>query len=226
MTLVRTLAVKITGLVVRFASPGAKEWAEGLALEIGYVDNDWSALAWALGSLRVLLGYREAPLASLRDVPAAAAKFHISARPRPRTFGWIFVLNGALYLWTLDLATTARERAGCTLHVLSMVVAGIIILASRSLKDAPGEDSCFDLIASAHRYRTELERRCYIQRIAACAFFVCIVTDMLAVTDGRYVHAMLRGTDMFVICLTAIAFALRTNRRRIERLDALLTERS
>ena len=55
MTLVRRVAGKISRAVVRYASPGCKEWAEGLAREAEFVQGDWAALWWALGSTKVLL---------------------------------------------------------------------------------------------------------------------------------------------------------------------------
>jgi hypothetical protein len=61
MTLPRKLAQAIVKLVVRYASPGCQPWAEGLAIEIDHIPNDWTALRWSLGSTRVLLDRREAP---------------------------------------------------------------------------------------------------------------------------------------------------------------------
>ena len=54
MTLLRRVAVWISNGVVRRASPGAKEWAEATAHEVEFIEGDWAALGWALGSVRVL----------------------------------------------------------------------------------------------------------------------------------------------------------------------------
>ena len=75
MTLVRRVAMKISGGVVRYASPGCKEWAEGLAREAEFIEGDWAALGWALGSARVLLDRRGAPMTSLADVAARGRRF-------------------------------------------------------------------------------------------------------------------------------------------------------
>jgi len=75
MTLLRKLALKISGRVVRYASSGCKDWAEALAAEVAFIRNDWAALGWALGSIRVVFDRREAPIASFAEVPAAAQKF-------------------------------------------------------------------------------------------------------------------------------------------------------
>jgi hypothetical protein len=75
MTLVRRKALEISGWVTWLASPGCKEWAQGLEREVAFIDSDWRALGWALGSMRVLLDRREAPLRSIFEVPAVAKKY-------------------------------------------------------------------------------------------------------------------------------------------------------
>ena len=65
MTLIRRVALTISDEVVRWASPGCKEWAEGLEREAAVIESDWAALRWAIGSTRVLLDRRPAPLTSL-----------------------------------------------------------------------------------------------------------------------------------------------------------------
>jgi hypothetical protein len=75
MTLVRRVAMKISGGVVRYASPGCKEWGEGLAREVEFIEGDWAALRWAIGSTRVLLDRRGAPMTSLADVAARGCRF-------------------------------------------------------------------------------------------------------------------------------------------------------
>jgi hypothetical protein len=80
MTLARKLASRISAFVARHASPGWKEWAEGMTREVAYVEGDWAALLWATGSLRVLLEPREAPIRSVAQVPALARKFVENAR--------------------------------------------------------------------------------------------------------------------------------------------------
>ena len=50
MTTGRRLALKILDTVVRFASPGAQDWAKAILREMDFIENDWTALLWALGS--------------------------------------------------------------------------------------------------------------------------------------------------------------------------------
>lgn len=79
MTLVREWALKVSSAVVRYASPGCKEWAEGLAREIDFIEGDWAALGWAIGSTRVLLDRRQG---------AAGAKDPF----KPPVADWVFWL--------------------------------------------------------------------------------------------------------------------------------------
>jgi hypothetical protein len=70
MTLLRRLALRISNAVVEYVSPGCKEWAEGLAREADFVKDDWAALAWEIGSTRVLLDRRVAPAGNCGNVPS------------------------------------------------------------------------------------------------------------------------------------------------------------
>jgi hypothetical protein len=60
MTLLRKAAVRVSAFVERHASADSREWAEGLSREVEFIDGDWKALGWALGSTRVLLERRSA----------------------------------------------------------------------------------------------------------------------------------------------------------------------
>ena len=112
MTLVRKLAVSISSRVVRWASPGCKEWAEAQARELAFIPSDWAALRWALGSTRVLLDRQPAPAGSRSELPA-----------RPRYLDVIFWL---LYLeacvWSCAKMLTATiwsQRSGWALVLLA-----------------------------------------------------------------------------------------------------------
>lgn len=69
MTFLRRVAKAISQRVVRWAVPGCKEWAEGLAREIEFIEGDWRALFWAIGSARVLLERRSASADAKRRWP-------------------------------------------------------------------------------------------------------------------------------------------------------------
>ena len=46
----RNLAKKLLDAVVRFAPVASRDWAQAMLRELDFVDNDWAALFWALGS--------------------------------------------------------------------------------------------------------------------------------------------------------------------------------
>ena len=69
MTLLRKLALQIADAVAYYAAPGTKDWVEATAREIAFIPGDWSALAWALGSTRVV--FQRNP-----DPEAAPAEFN------------------------------------------------------------------------------------------------------------------------------------------------------
>jgi hypothetical protein len=89
MTLVRRAAVRISEKVVQRASPGNREWAEGLAREIAFIEGDWRALGWAIGSLRVLFLN---PPKRLRTVSEIARAGRIFAGRREHTPPVIFLV--------------------------------------------------------------------------------------------------------------------------------------
>ena len=50
MPLLRRLAVGWLEAMVRNAPPPCREWASAMLRELDFIDNDWSALLWAVGS--------------------------------------------------------------------------------------------------------------------------------------------------------------------------------
>jgi hypothetical protein len=172
MTFVRKLALKISDAVVRFASSARKEWAEGLSREVAFIESDWSALGWALGSTRLLLDRRVAPAAligSLADVPATARSFAESKRQEAALWPLFFGLSLVYGLkFSFDPFLFHRsywlDRVGCSLLVLSSILAGIWFLIERRrlkalLSGAIGDHALF--------YKGELQRSLEFQYSSA-----------------------------------------------------------
>jgi hypothetical protein len=230
MTLVRRLALKISNVVVKYASPGCKEWAEGLAREVAFVEGDWAALAWALGSARVLFDYREAPIRSLADLPAAAEKFAESKRNQNLGVGLFMASQGLIYYDKFFRATSWSERAGCDLVVLSSIFMGTLMLIQwRSKKKVPPDD---DVTALVQFYMAELERmfdmRSFHWWLVGSGLTLFLLGTAMADRGGLHAHPI---WDAFIgfFWVAAIFFVLqmrRINRRRLERLNALLAEKS
>ncbi len=111
MTLVRRVAVRISGFVVDHASSGCWEWAEGLAREVEFVEGDWAALWWALGSLRVLLDRREDTVRSLSEASFKARQFRESLNERNYLF---MIISYLVFRWALQSVNAHHglERVG------------------------------------------------------------------------------------------------------------------
>ena len=130
MTVVRRSAMRIAAFVVRYAAPGCREWAEGLAREAEFIEDDWSALRWAIGSTRVLLDRREAPMRSLADVAAKGRQ--LSELGNKEGAGYLLMLVSIPYLLKLLVARGLPERIGAGLVVVAGVyIGGIVLLQQR-----------------------------------------------------------------------------------------------
>jgi len=111
MSPIRRLAVRILGAVVRWASPGCKEWVKGLAREVEFIGSDWSALGWAIGSMRVVLDRREAPIGS-GSKPARPGRLDV--------IFWLLYLEGCCWSCTKMLTSTGwQQRLGWGLVLLA-----------------------------------------------------------------------------------------------------------
>jgi hypothetical protein len=58
---IRRLASAILTTSVRWASPGVREWGNAMLREMDFVEGDWAALFWALGSATALFRRLEVP---------------------------------------------------------------------------------------------------------------------------------------------------------------------
>ncbi len=50
MSAIRRLATKLVRAVLRHSSADNQEWANAMLRELDFIENDWAALFWALGS--------------------------------------------------------------------------------------------------------------------------------------------------------------------------------
>jgi hypothetical protein len=93
MRLVRRWAVGVSEFVVRRASPRAKEWAEGLAHEVEFVEGDWGALGWAIGSVRVLFQNPPKLLRNPAEIARAGRMFAGSREHTPPVLSLLMALQ-------------------------------------------------------------------------------------------------------------------------------------
>jgi len=155
MTMIRRLALKVLNAAARHAAPGTRDWVTAMSREMDFIENDWAALWWALGSTRILFKRQHVPLADLSGVPRAAQCLVNRIRVRTRNgcvattivfvayIGFIFTLPGSMQ----------RVRSG--LVAVSMLYMAYQIYARRAGASPLENDSA----AWAGFYRTELERQ-------------------------------------------------------------------
>ena len=222
MSLVRIVALTISDEVVRWASPGCKEWAEGLEREGAVIESDWAALRWSLGSTRVLLDRRAAPLRSLDEVPAATQKLVEMTRrsagynlAMPITFGLIELLG-------VFRARSNMGRAGASLVVLASILAGTYWLMERLRLKEPWKDQIYDdRVACAYFYREQLKR--FDSTWICFSFWFCWTLNFY-MHDNDVVYLWLFA-GMFLFTLLVTQQRKQNNQRRIEEIDELLAER-
>lgn len=117
---IRRFAVRLSAWVVRWSSPGCKDWAQGLSREIEYIEGDWAALVWSIGSTRILLDRRRSLPTVNRDAVAP--------------LWWIFpmiaatqILSSVMDAWK---AHSVHDRAAA-----SLIAAGWVCWAALSIDD-------------------------------------------------------------------------------------------
>jgi hypothetical protein len=57
MSVTRRLASRLLGAAVLHASPEGQEWVRAMLSELDFIESDWAALFWALGSARAIFKY-------------------------------------------------------------------------------------------------------------------------------------------------------------------------
>jgi hypothetical protein len=234
MTLVRRLVLGISSRVVRWASPGCKEWAEGLEREAAVIESDWAALHWAIGSMRVLLDRRAVPLNSLDEVPAETQKLVEKIRMRAGFVLAMSIMYGLqalfLYLWKFCNARSTFKFAGCALVVLGSILVGAYALIDRRRSNVPWYDDIYDdPVACTHLYKEQLKRGDSLWIYASYLLYAGL--GPLTYYHGESydsVDMICSGilVGLFLLFIPLVILQVRRNKlRRIEEIDALLAER-
>jgi hypothetical protein len=228
MSLLRGVAEGVSRFVVRHASPGSKEWAEGLAREADFVENDWKALAWSLGSMRVLLSYREVQLRSLDDLSTEAEKYAERMRHRFSSTGGIWICNLLqTFCWSIDLAIAKRlqDRVGYSLLVFGFVMMTIhALILRRRAYDVPDRD---DSVGLVQYYKTGLERVSSLQSLSFLVYGSFILVAGVGFTIVLKEHFFEFLIGFLWIAVIVLFFQKRQNNlRRLEEIETILRERN
>ena len=87
MSRVRGFAAWLLGLVLRFAPRHCEQWASAMLRELDFIEGDWAALFWALGSVAAIFRHcgRELVLIGLGRREDAGMK------ETGKNVGWVFL---------------------------------------------------------------------------------------------------------------------------------------
>lgn len=236
MTLVRRKALEISSWVTWLASSGCKEWAEGLEREVAFIESDWRALGWALGSVRVVLDRRETPIGTLEEAFEAAQKFFDKLSSHKYGVGLLMVFFSFAAVsfiisapsFGLGSFRTRALQIGLFLLLAGFLYAGYRYYA-RLPRELNGPLCRYETVA---KYRDELQRdhnalhgwRRWLGALTSYSVLVVICAFM-----GRreFEEFFLHFPGMLLLLqipLGEVQFRLRDrkNRRRIAELDTLL----
>jgi hypothetical protein len=155
MTMIRRLALKVLNTAARHAAPGTRDWVTAMSREMDFIENDWAALWWALGSTRILFRREHVPLADLSAVPRAAQCLINVIRVRTRNGCVAMLIVFAAYFWFIFTLQGSMQRVGSGLVAASMLYMAYQVYARRAGTSPLETDSA----AWAGFYRTELERQ-------------------------------------------------------------------
>jgi hypothetical protein len=155
MTMIRKLASKLMNTAARHAAPGTRDWVTAMSREMDFIENDWAALWWALGSTRVLFRHQHVPLADLSAVPRAAQCLLNSIRVRTRNGCVATLIVFAAYFWFIFTLQGSMQRVGSGLVAASMLYMAYQVYARRA-GTPPLETAA---AGWAGFYLTELERQ-------------------------------------------------------------------
>jgi hypothetical protein len=158
MTRLRALALSISHTAVRHASPGCKEWAEGLAREIAFIEGDWRALGWAIGSLRVLLQNPPKPLRNAAEIAQAARLFAGSREHMPPLLSFTMAVQAFTYGLRVVLPAgriADFQRASFALAAISAAYLAVVSWIATRMSERP---ETMDDGAWIEFYRREMVR--------------------------------------------------------------------
>ncbi len=130
MSMVGRLASRLLRAVVRHAPAHSQDWANAMLRELDFLDSDWAALFWALGSTTAILrhsfrltawfkkGARPKEERMVKDIGKKAAGIAAGAA---MAAGLVLFAFGLLWLAFLFFPSWGLERMEGT-HVLTVIV--------------------------------------------------------------------------------------------------------
>jgi cytochrome bd-type quinol oxidase subunit 2 len=97
MSAIRKLASRLLRAVARHSQPATQDWANAMLRELDFIESDWAALLWALGSTAVIFGHSlprafRAWLEKRREQNQGSRKESIGKKAAGVTAGIVIVL--------------------------------------------------------------------------------------------------------------------------------------
>ena len=225
---IRGLASAILTAAVRRASPAGREWGTAMLREMDFVESDWAALFWALGSAAVLFKRLEAPMNGPADVFLRARELMKKIHRRTLLgYGACLIIAVAFGSFVFT-SRNAVQRNGAGLTVTSGLYLAYQLYRRRGLELSSGIHSS----VCTTFYRAELERQRDFHRGMWfwSRLLVMIPGPLLYCMGSAMAYpALALGWTANAICfivlgIAAVPLNLRLSRkyqRQIDELDAL-----
>ena len=232
MSLVRRAADKIAGLVVRCASAGSKEWALAIEGELVHIESDWRALAWALSGVRVLFDTQPGPLGTIAELDAEVQRY-ADRRRNAMNNGWL-----ATNLPLFPFLVTALESLfdiGTGRHVFNhtVLLMGLLLVVPWLYRrtrepNVPDRDDQGGLIRFYKDELSAVTRTSMTFWMLVVGAYVTIVGFELTSPHrwGSGLRLLLLPVLILLPVLALLLARLRTMRRRLAQVDALLEANS
>jgi len=228
MRLARRLAVRISEKAVEKASPGCKEWAEGLAREVEFIDGDWRALGWAIGSLRVLLRNPPKLLGNAEEIARAGRLFAGNREHVPPT---ILLLTGFQLFDNVERLVFRwgrmdhLQQAGFAIAALSAAYLAMVGWMEHRMGKRP-ED--MDDGAWIDFYRREMVRRRDLFTGFGILFPAAIVSmcagELLGIEGFTRPYLTVCFTAFCMVMLPLCSWPAETFQRKVDGIEAILRQ--
>lgn len=159
--MIRSLALRIVNAVARHVRPEIRDWPTAMLHEMDFIENDWAALFWAIGSVKLLFKRLEVPMGEPSDILRKAQKLETEIRRRTRV---VYVISFGLlvpFVWFFFIFPNLIQRIGSCLIVVSMLFFVYQAYHWRG-REMPRVEASTSALTSF--YRGELERQCDFHR--------------------------------------------------------------
>ena len=153
--MMRRLAAGILRTALRYSSPRAQEWGQAMLREMDFVEGDWAALRWSLGSAASLFRRFEVPLSSPGGVVAKTLELMGKTRKRTIVGSGVCLIVLAWSVRNIFHSPNTPQLIGSWLYVLvSLFFLGQLYLGRSGTPPLESDSS-----AGMDFYRKELVRQ-------------------------------------------------------------------